>query len=332
MGVAIYELFLIIIKFPLSEPTHSVFKMALSKILIICLYQINKNGYLSKQHSVIPKKQLILYVLLSLGSIVNICLNAKIGYSSIIRESDKYIGYLTIIITVFINLYIMRLLDYIIENQKLKSKIALSEQQANLQLKYYKQLDANYQKSLQIIHDIDKHVNTIEHLYKSDEFDKADNYIKGVDKLISDFVLFPYSSNTVLNLILNEKRIIAEQNNILFKCSIEQISWDFMEDIDITTIFSNLLDNAISASASCMSNKEISITVSSHNNFVVINVRNSCNFYKKNGTFSSSDYGTGLFNVENSVKKYNGFLKLSYCQSEFNCNTVLSNNRVGGGD
>lgn len=325
MGVAIYELFLIIIKFPLSEPTHSVFKMALSKILIICLYQINKNGYLSKQHSVIPKKQLILYVLLSLGSIVNICLNAKIGYSSIIRESDKYIGYLTIIITVFINLYIMRLLDYIIENQKLKSKIALSEQQANLQLKYYKQLDANYQKSLQIIHDIDKHVNTIEHLYKSDEFDKADNYIKGVDKLISDFVLFPYSSNTVLNLILNEKRIIAEQNNILFKCSIEQISWDFMEDIDITTIFSNLLDNAISASASCMSNKEISITISSHNNFVVINVRNSCSFYKKNGTFSSSDYGTGLFNVENSVKKYNGFLKLSYCQSEFNCNTVLSN-------
>ena len=36
----------------------------------------------------------------------------------------------------------MWLLEYIIENQKLKSKIARSEQQANLQLKYYKQLDA----------------------------------------------------------------------------------------------------------------------------------------------------------------------------------------------
>ena len=71
----------------------------------------------------------------------------------------------------------MWLLEYIIENQKLKSKIARSEQQANLQLKYYKQLDANYQKSLQMIHDIDKHVNTIEQLYKSNEFEKADNYI-----------------------------------------------------------------------------------------------------------------------------------------------------------
>lgn len=206
IGVAIFELLLIFLEFSLSEPAYSVFKMAISKILIICLYQINKNGYLSKQHSVIPKKQLILYILLSLCSIGNICLNAKISYSSTIPEEDKLIGYLTIIVTVFINLYIMQLFDYIIENQNLKSKIALSEQQANLQLRYYKQLDDNYQKSLRMMHDIDKHINTIEKLYKNKEYEKADNYLKDLDKLISDFVLFPYSNNTVLNLILNEKK------------------------------------------------------------------------------------------------------------------------------
>lgn len=325
IGVSIYELFLLFIKFPLSEPAHSVFKMAISKILIICLYQINKNGYLSKQHSAIPKKQLILYILLSICSIVNICLNAKIGYSSAISENDKFIGYITIIITVFINLYIMRLLDYIIENQKLKSKIALSEQQANLQLKYYKQLDANYQKSLRMMHDIDKHINTIEQLYKSNEFEQADNYLKGMDRLISSFVLFPYSTNTVLNLILNEKKIAAEQKNILFKCSIEQIDFGFMDDIDITTIFSNLLDNALHASALCQNNKEISVTVSSHNNFVVINIKNTCNSYNKYGVFSFKDYGTGLYNVENSIKRYEGFLKISFSPNEFNCNAVLSN-------
>lgn len=325
IGVALYELFLIFIKFPLCEPAHSVFKMAISKLLIICLYQVTKNRYLSKRHSVLPMKQLILYILLSFCSIVNICLNAKIGYSVTIPETDKYIGYLTIIITVFINLHIMRLLEYIIENQKLKSKIARSEQQANLQLKYYKQLDVNYQKSLQMIHDIDKHVNTIEQLYKSNEFEKADNYIKGMDRLISDFVLFPYSNNTVLNLILNEKRIFAEQHGILYKCTVEQTDFRFMDDIDITTIFSNLLENALSASALCKTNKEVSVIVSSHNNFVIINVKNSCNSYTKCGTFSSKDYGTGLYNVENSVKKYEGFLKISYSQTEFNCNVVLSN-------
>ena len=58
---------------------------------------------------------------------------------------------------------------------------------------------------------------------------------------------------------------------------------------------------------------------------VIINVKNSCNSYTKCGTFSSKDYGTGLYNVENSVKKYEGFLKISYSQTEFNCNVVLSN-------
>lgn len=325
IGVSIYELFLIFFKLSLSEPANSVFKMAISKILIICLYQINKNGYLSKQHNIIPKKQLILYILLSLCSIVNICLNAKIGYSSTIPEKDKFIGYLTIIVTVFINLYIMQLLDYIIENQKLKSKIALSEQQANLQLKYYKQLDANYQKSLQMIHDIDRHINAIEQLYKSNEYEKADNYLKGMDRLISNFVLYPYSTNTVLNLLLNEKKIAAEQNSILFKCSVEQIDFGFMNDIDITTIFSNLLDNALYASSLCKADKEISVIVSSYNNFIVINIKNSCNSYSNCGSFSSNDYGTGLYNVENSIKKYQGFLKINYSQSEFNCNAVLSN-------
>lgn len=132
-----------------------------------------------------------------------------------------------------------------------------------------------------MIHDIDKHVNTIEQLYKSNEFEKADNYIKGMDRLISDFVLFPYSNNTVLNLILNEKKIFAEQHGILYKCTVEQTDFRFMDDIDITTIFSNLLENALSASALCKTNKEVSVIVSSHNNFVIINVKNSCNSYTK---------------------------------------------------
>lgn len=36
-----------------------------------------------------------------------------------------------------------------------------------------------------------------------------------------------------------------EQNDILFKCSPIQFDFDFMDDIDITTIFLNLLDNTM---------------------------------------------------------------------------------------
>ena len=105
----------------------------------------------------------------------------------------------------------MQIFDYIIENQKLKNKISLSEQQANLQLNYYKQLNANYQQSLRVLHDIDKHINILENLYKNHDYMRADNYLESIDKLISEFVLTSYTTHPVLNLILNEKKRIAEK-------------------------------------------------------------------------------------------------------------------------
>lgn len=98
-----------------------------------------------------------------------------------------------------------------------------------------------------------------------------------------------------------------------------------MDDIDITTIFSNLLDNSLASSVSCENNREISVTVSSHNNFVIINIKNTCNQYTKTGIFAPKEYGTGLYNVENSIKKYDGFLRITFTPIEFNCNVILSN-------
>ena len=219
----------------------------------------------------------------------------------------------------------MKLFDYIIENYNLKAKISLSEQQATMQLNYYEHLNANYQKSLQVIHDVDKHINTLEQLYKNTEYETANDYIRGIDKLISNFVLTPYCSNMVLNIILNDKKNESKKKGIQFSCVIDHVDFNFMDNIDITTIFSNLLDNSLKASALCTEKKEISVTVCSHNNFIIINIKNSCDQYNTSGMLSSNEYGTGLFNVENSAKKYDGFLKLTYSPKDFTCNVILNN-------
>lgn len=326
IGVALYELFVVtVVKHNLPPTADMVFKMAISKVIVIWLYQVGKNTCLTKkQFEHAPKKQLFLYCLLTFFSIINICLNAKINHST---ESniDRFFGYFSIIIVVLVNLYIMKLFDYIIENEKLKNRISLSEQQANLKLKYYKKLDANYQKSLQTLHDVDKHINTLEHLYKSNDFERANRYLESINKLISGFILIPYTTNTVLNIILNEKQVEAQKKDIIFKCSIDNIDFDFMDDIDITTIFSNLIDNAITASATCKALKQIILNVSSHNNFVVINIKNNYTQIIQNEPFSEKHYGIGLYNVENSLKKYEGSLKITCSKNDFECNVVLSN-------
>ena len=218
----------------------------------------------------------------------------------------------------------MQIFDYIIENQKLKNKISLSEQQANLQLNYYKQLNANYQQSLRVLHDIDKHINILENLYKNHDYMRADNYLESIDKLISEFVLTSYTTHPILNLILNEKKRIAEKNSTSFSCFIEHVDFNFMEDIDITTIFSNLLDNALTETLKYEQKGEIILTVNSHNNFIIINIKNTY-LSPVSHIFPSEKYGKGLYNVENSVKKYGGTLKITSSNNFFDCNILLSN-------
>lgn len=58
---------------------------------------------------------------------------------------------------------------------------------------------------------IDKHINILENLYKNHDYVRADNYLESIDKLISEFVLTSYTTHPVLNLILNEKKRIAEK-------------------------------------------------------------------------------------------------------------------------
>lgn len=315
---------LAIVNIDVPNLTHTVIKMAISKTAIIFIYQLTKAKWLTRKKSdYIPKNQMILYILLTLCSIINMCLNAKISYFNYYVH-DQVLGYLSIIIIVFINLYIMQIFDYIIENQKLKNKISLSEQQANLQLNYYKQLNANYQQSLRVLHDIDKHINILENLYKNHDYMRADNYLESIDKLISEFVLTSYTTHPVLNLILNEKKRIAEKNSTSFSCFIEHVDFNFMEDIDITTIFSNLLDNALTETLKYEQKGEIILTVNSHNNFIIINIKNTY-LSPVSHIFPSEKYGIGLYNVENSVKKYGGTLKITSSNNFFDCNILLSN-------
>lgn len=325
ISTSLYELFVLaIVNIDVPNLTHTVIKMAISKTAIIFIYQLTKAKWLTRKKSdYIPKNQMILYILLTLCSIINMCLNAKISYFNY-NVHDQVLGYLSIIIIVFINLYIMQIFDYIIENQKLKNKISLSEQQANLQLNYYKQLNANYQQSLRVLHDIDKHINILENLYKNHDYMRADNYLESIDKLISEFVLTSYTTHPVLNLILNEKKRIAEKNSTSFSCFIEHVDFNFMEDIDITTIFSNLLDNALTETLKYEQKGEIILTVNSHNNFIIINIKNTY-LSPVSHIFPSEKYGIGLYNVENSVKKYGGTLKITSSNNFFDCNILLSN-------
>ncbi|MGN0375432.1 MAG: sensor histidine kinase [Butyrivibrio sp.] len=224
---------------------------------------------------------------------------------------------LTIVLLIFLalDLYLAYLLQKISESYQTEKKLELVTQQALLQLNAYKELNEKYNSSRKIIHDVKKHVASLEGLINSNNADAADKY-KGLlnaelNKLVPQFEC----DNPILTVIINNKLTVAEGMNIDFKTDIEFSVLDFISDLDITAIFSNLLDNAFEACGELTEDRRhIHLMVTRHNYFLLIYLENT---YKSvevdtNHIFKSTKMhhqGVGLSNVKGAVKKYGGNFK-----------------------
>lgn len=233
-----------------------------------------------------------------------------------------------VISIIALNVYITNVFEAVSNNNKLKNELILYDEQAKMQYEYYNNLESKYKNSRKIIHDIKNHMQTIEELYEQRENEKAKNYAEDMYKMFDKFVQKYYTSNKVLNIIINDKFSKAEQFNINMNCKIGDVNLDFIKDIDLTTIFSNLFDNAIDGAKNAYENKNIFLKVDKFNDFIVINLTNRADSepikIKDNFKSTKKDHkGLGLENVRMALNKYEGNMRVEYKDKVFKVNIVI---------
>lgn len=237
---------------------------------------------------------------------------------------------LTIILAMFLllDLYIAYLLRKISESYELEKEFELITQQSQLQLSAYKELDAKYNTSRKIIHDVRRHISSLEGLINVNNLKVAEEY-KGLlntelDKLVPRF----NCDNPILSVIVNSKLIVAENMKIDFKLNIEFSELNFISDLDITVIFSNLIDNAFEACEKLPENKRyINLSVVRHNYVMFIYLENtyeSINI-QHDKYVSTKEYhqGIGLANVKSAIEKYNGNFNFSTEKGLFQSEIII---------
>lgn len=123
--------------------------------------------------------------------------------------------------------------------------------------------------------------------------------------------------NNLLNVILYEKSRLCLEKGIDFSIKIDEECLKDMYELDLITIFGNILDNAIEANEFSNHNikKFIKLRVYEHNKFSIINVQNTCiNTLHNNinGITSSKNnhLGLGIENVKTVLEKYDGELSI----------------------
>ncbi|WP_052356873.1 sensor histidine kinase [[Clostridium] dakarense] len=249
-----------------------------------------------------------------------------LSYMKIYAGIEEIVLFIINAIMIFIvNIYVTYMFENISKNNVLQNEINLYQQQSKLQYKYYDNLERKYQDSRKLAHDIRNHLNTIEELHKINDTETAKHYTDDIHKMLNELNQKYYTSNRVLNIILNEKFNYTKDKDINIECRIGDVNLEFIRDIDITTIFANLLDNAIEATKD---KGYINLDINKFNELLVINISNSITTkpMQKNKKFKSTKenhQGLGIENIKKSLKKYDGTMLINFDESEFKVNIII---------
>ncbi|WP_371025245.1 ATP-binding protein [Paraclostridium ghonii] len=210
-----------------------------------------------------------------------------------------------------------------IKDIKEKSEENLLKEKIDMQYKYYLNLKESKNKVKRLYHDMNNHMLCINSM--SADKEDINKYIDNIRKDLKQFKEIYNTGNMILDIILNEKQNICNENNIDLICDINFSKCDFIEMTDVCSIFSNILDNAIEACNKVSRGKKYikirGTVVKSHYVIICENSKTNKLQIKNNKIITSKKdkfiHGIGLKSVKSSLKKYYGELEIQDFENKF---------------
>ncbi|MBE5917645.1 MAG: GHKL domain-containing protein [Pseudobutyrivibrio ruminis] len=200
---------------------------------------------------------------------------------------------------------------------------------------YYQQKD-HYElshKNIELInrkcHDIRHQMEAIRKFASEDEINKQlgelENSIMIYDSVIK-------TGNQVLDTVLTEKNLYCEKHGIQMTCMVDGSMLEFVDKIDLYTLFSNALDNAIESviKQPDKDKRIIQVAVFHEKKLLMIRIRN---YYEGDIQFEDDlpvstkqdrDYhGIGLKSIRYTAEKYGGGIVCQKIDNSFSLQILL---------
>lgn len=159
-------------------------------------------------------------------------------------------------------------------NASLEKRTELIEQQLEMTHKYYENLQENYEFIQKVLHDTKKHLlvlNNLKNIDRGTEKAYADELLQSINAVQLQF----QCSDKIVSAIIWNKIQICKQKDVEFEINMQDINFDFMDKIDITALFANLLDNAIEACQGSKEEKKIILRIHRFKEYIVIKLWNT---------------------------------------------------------
>ena len=242
--------------------------------------------------------------------------------------NDPYVNFgITLILSRLFDIIFNAMTLYMIYNIIVKKNLQIEQQKME---DIMEQRSKQYAFSQQIMdsinlksHDLKKQIRYLE----KDEISRNE-VLQSLKDAVARYDTVIKTNNDALSTILSEKSMVCYNNNIKLNCLVYVEDLEFIKDIDIYTMFANLLDNAIEALIKTSEkHPSILVVIKQKENFLSIHTENhfSGDLNIKDGKFQTTKkqtnkHGFGVESISNIVEYYNGSITFNT-----NCNIFTVN-------
>lgn len=199
-----------------------------------------------------------------------------------------------------------------------KMRRELESVQSTLQNQYqqYKQSRESIELINYKYHDL-KHQIAI--LRAEEDSEKRNAYLNKMEEEIRQYELLNKTGNQVLDTVLTSKSLYCNKHGITMTCVADGTLLDFMDTMDICSIFGNALDNAIECELKIADKTKrlIHVTVSRQKDFLLMRFENyyeSSLRYREGKLLSTKKekefHGYGIKSIRYTVNKYEGAVSI----------------------
>ncbi|MEI6101362.1 MAG: ATP-binding protein, partial [Eubacteriales bacterium] len=172
------------------------------------------------------------------------------------------------------------------------------------------------------------HMDVLQSYLKNKKFEEMEQYLSQMNKEIGPSMQLYFTGNSVADAVLSNKLFLAQNKGVQVNVVAQLPGKLMISDVQLGSVLSNLLDNAIEAQES-VAEPFINVSIRRDRGMLFMKIENSASglyHYKDNrlvSTKKGGDHGIGLINTVKIIESVGGVMDIQPEMDRFTVKILL---------
>ena len=246
------------------------------------------------------------------------------------EQTTQFKALTSIIAVILLNIVVFFLYDKLSDAYQAQLDKTIAEKEKEYYFNQCNLMRTGIQELSEFRHDINNHLSVLANMIQGKHYNEAKGYVSELTEIVSTNTIICDTGNTIVDSIINYSFRNANEQNIAVNV-IARIPENLNINMaDISSILSNLLDNAITATMKLSDERFVEVKLSYSKERLLIFIKNTYDgvVAYENGKIITTksdkkEHGIGISKVQEIAEHYDGCLSIEHDKKYFSSDVIL---------